>query len=282
MQNFTDRSESLSTYLSEINRYKLMTREQEAAVATRIKEGDESAVDELVRANLRFVVSIAKTYANQGVPLEDLISEGNIGLIKAAHRFDVDRGYKFISYAVWWVRQSILTALSQTSRIVRVPLNRAGTLHRIGQASRLLYQKLGREPSTEEIAKHLGLPEKEVEDTRSISNTYVSIHDPYNDDPDGSAFVDYLVDEKTAPPDKDTYLNLLSSGMQRALETLTDREQQIMRLYFGLDGSEPLTLEEIGGRLSLTRERIRQIKEKAVERMRHAHRAKFIEGFLEN
>jgi RNA polymerase primary sigma factor len=273
---------SLDLYLHEINKTPLLTREQERDLARRIHAGDKKALDALVKANLRFVVSIAKQYANQGLSLEDLINEGNLGLIKAAHRFDEERGFKFISYAVWWIRQAMLQSLAEHSRIVRLPLNRAGTLYRIGKASRQLDQELGRAPSAEEIAARLNLSIEEVEDTMVIANTHVSLDDPYSADKDDTALVDYLTDETQAAPDEDTYVSALSDDLERALGTLSERERMILSLYFGLGGDEPMTLEDIGKRLKLTRERIRQIKEKAIQRLRHSTRAKFLQGYMEN
>lgn len=273
---------SLDLYLHEINKTPLLTREEERDLARRIRAGDKKALDALVKANLRFVVSIAKQYANQGLSLEDLINEGNLGLIKAAHRFDEERGFKFISYAVWWIRQAMLQSLAEHSRIVRLPLNRAGTLYRIGKVSRQLDQELGRAPSAEEIAARLNISTEEVEDTMVIANTHVSLDDPYSADKDDTALVDYLTDERQAAPDEDTYTSALSDDLERALGTLTDRERMILSLYFGLGGDEPMTLEDIGKRLKLTRERIRQIKEKAIQRLRHSTRAKFLQGYMEN
>lgn len=272
---------SLDVYLHEINKTPLLTREQEQALARRIRTGKQEALDQLVKANLRFVVSIAKQYANQGLSLEDLINEGNLGLIKAAHRFDEKRGYKFISYAVWWIRQAMLQALAEHSRIVRLPLNRAGTLYRIGKTSRQLDQELGRQPTAQEIAKKLGLSVEEVEDTMKIANTHVSLDDPYSSDKDDNALVDYLTDEYQESPDEDTYSNALSEDMEKALNLLTDREKLILTLYFGLNGKDPLTLEDIGKELKLTRERIRQIKEKAIQRLRHSTRSKYLKGYFD-
>ena len=277
----TGGNRSLDVYLHEINKTPLLKREEEQELARRIKKGDKDALDGLVKANLRFVVSIAKQYANQGLALEDLINDGNLGLIKAAHRFDEERGYKFISYAVWWIRQAMLQSLAEHSRIVRLPLNRAGTLYRIGKASRQLDQELGRAPSAGEIAKKLKLSETEVQDTMHIANTHVSLDDPYSSDQDDSALVDYLQDENAQMPDEQTYERALSDDMEKALDTLSDREKLILSLYFGLNGEEPLTLEEIGKKLNLTRERIRQIKEKAIVRLRHSSRSKFLRGYIE-
>ena len=272
---------SLDLYLHEINRTPLLTREQERDLAKRIKAGDKTALDQLVRANLRFVVSIAKQYSNQGLSLEDLINEGNLGLIKAAHRFDEDRGFKFISYAVWWIRQAMLQSLAEHSRIVRLPLNRAGTLYRIGKVSRQLDQELGRSPSADEIAARLKISPEEVEDTMVIANSHVSLDDPYSSEKDDTALVDYLTDETQASPDEDTYAAALSDDLERALGTLSERERNILSMYFGLGGEEPMTLEDIGKRMKLTRERIRQIKEKAIQRLRHSTRAKFLQGYME-
>ena len=272
---------SLDVYLHEINKTPLLTREQEQSLARRIKVGDKDALDGLVKANLRFVVSVAKQYANQGLPLEDLINDGNLGLIKAAHRFDEKRGYKFISYAVWWIRQAMLQSLAEHSRIVRLPLNRAGTLYRIGKASRQLDQELGRSPSAKEIAKKLKLSEEEVEDTMHIANTHVSLDDPYSTEQDDTSLVDYLQDDSSPMPDEQTYGRALSDDMEKALATLSEREKQILSMYFGLNSEEPLTLEQIGKELGLTRERIRQIKEKAILRLRHSSRARFLQGYME-
>jgi len=272
---------SLDVYLHEINKTPLLTREGEQQLARRIRKGDQAALDHLVKANLRFVVSVAKQYANQGLSLEDLINEGNLGLIKAAHRFDEKRGYKFISYAVWWIRQAMLQALAEHSRIVRLPLNRAGTLYRIGKTSRQLDQELGRKPTAQEIASKLNLSVTEVEDTMKIANTHVSLDDPYSNDKDDNALVDYLTDEDQVSPDEGTYTNALTDDMEKALNMLTEREKLILSMYFGLNGEDPLTLEDIGKELKLTRERIRQIKEKAIQRLRHSTRAKYLKGYIE-
>jgi len=272
---------SLDLYLHEINKTPLLKREEEQELARRIRKDDQEALDKLVKANLRFVVSIAKQYANQGLSLEDLINDGNVGLIKAAHRFDEKRGFKFISYAVWWIRQAMLQSLAEHSRIVRLPLNRAGTLYRIGKASRQLDQELGRSPSAMEIAKRLQISEDEVKDTMHIANTHVSLDDPYSNDQDDNALVDYLMDENAQMPDDETFEHSLSDDMEKALDTLADREKRILSMYFGLSGEDPLTLEEIGQKLGLTRERIRQIKEKAISRLRHSSRAKYLQGYID-
>jgi len=272
---------SLDLYLKEINNTPLLSRDDEKRLAKRIKKGSEEALHSLVKANLRFVVSIAKQYVNQGLSLADLINEGNLGLIKAAHRFDEKRGFKFISYAVWWIRQAMLQALAEQSRIVRLPLNRAGTLYRIGKISRQLDQELGRTPEVDEIAEKLDLSVEEVRDTMKIANSHLSLDASFNNDPDENSLVDYLVDEEQESADKMTYVNSLSDDMKKTLETLTDRERNILIMYFGLNGEEPLTLEEIGRKMDLTRERIRQIKEKAINRLRHVTRSKYLEGYVE-
>jgi RNA polymerase primary sigma factor len=273
---------SLDLYLKEINNTPLLTREQERDLAKRIRKGEEKALHALVKANLRFVVSIAKQYVNQGLSLADLVNEGNLGLIKAAYRFDEKRGYKFISYAVWWIRQAMLQALAEQSRIVRLPLNRAGTLYRIGKAARQLDQELGRAPEVSEIAEKLKLPHDEVRDTMQIANSHLSLDASFSNDQEENSLVDYLADDNLESPDEQTYVNALSDDMQKALDTLTDRERAILSLYFGIEGEEPLTLEEIGKRMNLTRERIRQIKEKAILRLRHNSRSKYLKGYVQD
>jgi len=273
---------SLDLYLREINNTPLLSREEERNLAKRIHKGEEEALHKLVKANLRFVVSIAKQYVNQGLSLADLINEGNLGLIKAAHRFDEKRGFKFISYAVWWIRQAMLQALAEQSRIVRLPLNRAGTLYRIGKAARQLDQELGRNPEVEEIAEKLNLSQEEVRDTMQIANSHLSLDASFNNDQEENSLVDYLADETQEAPDEMTFSNALSDDMVKALSTLTDREQTILMLYFGLGDAEPMTLEEIGRKMHLTRERIRQIKEKAILRLRHSSRSKYLKGYVED
>lgn len=275
---FSTRSRSLDIYFHEINRAPLLTREEERDLAKRVRGGEKGALDRLVQANLRFVVSIAKQYSNQGLSLEDLINEGNLGLIKAAHRFDEERGFKFISYAVWWIRQAMLQSLADHSRIVRLPLNRAGTLYRISRVSRQLGQELGRAPSPDEIAARLNIPVQEVLDTMVISNTHVSLDDPYSADKDDTTLVDHLPAEGQASPDEQTYNAALSDDLSRALGTLPERERSVLTMYFGLGGDEPMTLDAIGVELHLTRERIRQIKEKAIDRLRHSPRARFLQS----
>jgi RNA polymerase primary sigma factor len=271
---------SLDQYLKEISAYPLLKREDEIDLAVRIKKGEEEALDKLVRSNLRFVVSVAKKYQNQGVALGDLINEGNLGLIRAAHKFDETKGIKFISYAVWWIRQAILQALAEQSRIVRVPLNRAGALHRIGRRSSTLVQELGREPTLEELADELDLSEDEVERTLAISQTHLSLDAPLTPGED-NRLLDYLPDQFSAGPDDETYERALTNTVEEALGSLKEREARVLRLYFGLeDGKDPMTLEEIGSMLGITRERVRQIKEKALVRLRHASRARYLETFM--
>ena len=270
---------SLDQYLREISQYPLITREDEVDLAKQIKQADEGALNKLVRSNLRFVVSVAKKYQNQGVSLSDLINEGNLGLIRAAHKFDETKGIKFISYAVWWIRQAILQALAEQSRIVRVPLNRAGTLHRIGKRSSALQQELGREPTVEEIAEGMDISQEEVAKTLSISQSHLSLDAPLTPGEDNK-LIDYLPDTQNAGPDQKTFERALTDSIEEVLSTLKEREARILRLYFGLDGQEPMTLEEIGSMMGITRERVRQIKEKALARLRHVSRARALESFL--
>jgi RNA polymerase primary sigma factor len=258
-----------------------LTREQEVLLAKRIQKGDRSALDHLVRANLRFVVSIAKQYSKQGLSIEDLINEGNLGLIKAAGRFDHARGFKFISYAVWWIRQAMLQALAEQSRIVRLPLNRAGALYRISKAKRQMVQELGRIPDDEELAKRVGLPVKEVTETMKISNTHVSLNEGF-DEEDENPLLHYLADEDAQAPDEETFEHTLAADLGEALMSLDPRERKILCLYFGIGGAPPLTLEQIGAQMHLTRERIRQIKEKALGRIREADVGHGLEAYIES
>ena len=270
---------SLDQYLRDISIYPLITREQEVELALRIRQNDQEALDTLVRSNLRFVVSVAKKYQNQGVSLSDLINEGNLGLIRAAHKFDETKGIKFISYAVWWIRQAILQALAEQSRIVRVPLNRAGTLHRIGKRASALLQELGREATHAEIAEGMEITEDEVAKTMAISQTHLSLDAPMNPGED-NRLLDYLPDSTNLTPDEEMFSKALTQSIQDALGGLKEREAKILRLYFGLDAAEPMTLEEIGAALNITRERVRQIKEKALSRLRHVSRARALESYL--
>ena len=275
-----DRSSVLSRYFTEIREYPLLTKDEEMALADGVKRGDRASLNELIESNLSFVVKVSSEYRNLGLPFEDLLNEGNIGLIKAAKRFDETRGFKFISYAVWWIRQAILQALAEQSRIVRLPLNRVGTLHKIGKVASSLEQEYGREPSPEEIAKELELSESEVSDTLKISNTHLSLDAPFSTSEDNS-LIDVLEDELQPAPDESLLKESLRVEIEKSLETLTPREAEVINLYFGLSHEKALTLEEIGVRFSLTRERVRQIKEKAIRRLRHASRSKSLRAYLD-
>jgi len=270
---------SLDQYLRDISKYPLITQKDEAELAQGIRKGDEESLDKMVRSNLRFVVSVAKKYQNQGVSLADLINEGNLGLIRAAHKFDETKGVKFISYAVWWIRQAILQALAEQSRIVRVPLNRAGTLHRIGRRTAALLQELGRQPTPQEIAEGLDISIEEVQKTLSISQAHLSLDAPMTPGEDNK-LMDYLPDTQNPGPDTPTFEHALTESIEEVLATLKEREARILRLYFGLDNPEPMTLEQIGSLLGITRERVRQIKEKALSRLRHVSRSRALESFL--
>lgn len=270
---------SLDLYLREIGLTPLISSGEEVELARRIRNGDQYALEKLTKANLRFVVSVAKQYQNQGLSLADLINEGNIGLIKAGKRFDETRGFKFISYAVWWIRQAILQALAEQSRIVRLPLNRVGTLHKIGKISSTLQQEFGREPSPNEIAKELQLTEMEVSDTLKISNSHLSLDAPFSVSEDNS-LIDVLEDEFQPAPDKALLEESLRIEIEKALDSLSAREAEVVGLYFGLNREKALTLEEIGARFNLTRERVRQIKEKAIRRLRHTSRSKSLRAYL--
>jgi len=270
---------SLDQYLQEISKYPLIPQTEEVALAKRIRVGDDEALDTLVRSNLRFVVSVAKKYQNQGVSLSDLINEGNLGLIRAAHKFDETKNIKFISYAVWWIRQAILQALAEQSRIVRVPLNRAGALHRISRRSAALLQELGREPTPAEIADGMDIEIEEVRKTLSISQGHLSLDAPMTPG-ENNRLVDYLADPHGAGSDAETFEHALTQSIMEVLTTLKEREATVLRLYFGIDGAEPMTLEEIGAFLGITRERVRQVKDTALNRLRHVSRAKALESFL--
>lgn len=272
-------SQSLDKYLQEIGKVDLLTPDEEVTLAQRIKEGDQQALEKLTKANLRFVVSVAKQYQNQGLSLGDLINEGNLGLIKAAKRFDETRGFKFISYAVWWIRQSILQALAEQSRIVRLPLNRVGSLNKISKSFSELEQKFEREPSPEEIAEVLELTTSEVVDTLKISGRHVSVDAPFVQGEE-NRLLDVLENEDEESPDNGLMNDSLRKEVQRALSTLTKREADVITLYFGLNGEHSLTLEEIGEKFNLTRERVRQIKEKAIRRLRHTSRSKALKPYL--
>ncbi|GAB1446948.1 MAG: sigma-70 family RNA polymerase sigma factor [Cyclobacteriaceae bacterium] len=272
-------SQSLDKYLQEIGKVDLITADQEVELAKRIKAGDQVALEKMTKANLRFVVSVAKQYQNQGLTLGDLINEGNLGLIKAAQRFDETRGFKFISYAVWWIRQSILQALAEQSRIVRLPLNRVGSLNKISRTFSELEQKYEREPSPEELAEVLEVTTAEVVDTLKISGRHVSMDAPFAQGEENS-LLDVLENDSEVKPDSELMNDSLRREVQRALSTLTQRESDVVALYFGLNGQHIMTLEEIGERFNLTRERVRQIKEKAIRRLRHTSRSKSLKPYL--
>ena len=276
---YTREDQSLDRYLQEIGEMGLLTAVEEVKLAQQIKKGRQDALEKLTKANLRFVVSVAKQYQNQGLSLGDLINEGNLGLIKAAKRFDETRGFKFISYAVWWIRQAILQALAEQSRIVRLPLNRVGALHKIGKTSSNLEQEFGREPSPSEIADELEMSPYMVMDTLKISSRHLSLDAPFNDGED-NRLLDVLEDEVQPSPDEALMQDSLKLEIKKALSTLTLREAEVISLYFGINREEALTLEEIGERFGLTRERVRQIKEKAIRRLRHTSRSKPLRSYI--
>ena len=270
---------SLDKYLQEIGKVDLITAEQEVELAQRIKNGDQIALEVLTKANLRFVVSVAKQYQNQGLTLPDLINEGNLGLIKAAKRFDETRGFKFISYAVWWIRQSILQALAEQSRIVRLPLNKIGSINKINKTFAFLEQAHEREPSAEEIAKELDMTVNDVKESLKNSGRHVSMDAPLVEGEDSNLY-DVLNSGESPNPDRSLLHESLKTEIERALETLTPREADVVRLYFGLGEQHAMTLEEIGETFDLTRERVRQIKEKAIRRLKHTSRSKILKTYL--
>lgn len=273
-------SQSLEKYLQEIGKVDLLTPEEEVDLAQRIREGDQIALEKLTKANLRFVVSVAKQYQNQGLSLSDLINEGNLGLIKAAQRFDETRGFKFISYAVWWIRQSILQALAEQSRIVRLPLNKVGSLNKINRAFSELEQEFEREPSPEELAETLDIPAEEVETTLGVAARHVSMDAPFVEGEDNS-LLDVL--ENSSTPDTDSsleYKESLRLEIERSLSTLTERQCDVIKLYFGIGVKHPMSLEDIGDKFGLTRERVRQIKDKAINKLRSASRSKLLKHYL--
>ena len=273
-------SQSLEKYLQEIGKVDLLTPEEEVDLAKRIKQGDQIALEKLTKANLRFVVSVAKQYQNQGLSLSDLINEGNLGLIKAAQRFDETRGFKFISYAVWWIRQSILQALAEQSRIVRLPLNKVGSLNKINKAFSELEQEYEREPSSDELAEMLEIPTEEVETTLGVAARHVSMDAPFVEGEDNS-LLDVL--ENGTTPGTDTaleYKESLRKEIDRSLSTLTDRQCDVIKLYFGIGVEHPMSLEDIGEKFGLTRERVRQIKDKAINKLRNTSRSKLLKNYL--
>lgn len=273
-------SQSLEKYLQEIGKVDLLTPEEEVDLAKRIKQGDQLALEKLTKANLRFVVSVAKQYQNQGLSLSDLINEGNLGLIKAAQRFDETRGFKFISYAVWWIRQSILQALAEQSRIVRLPLNKVGSLNKINKAFSELEQNFEREPSADELAALLEIPTEEVETTLSVAARHVSMDAPFVDGEDNS-LLDVLENKHSMKTDQGLeYTESLRLEIERSLSTLTDRQCDVIKLYFGIGVEHPMSLEDIGDKFGLTRERVRQIKDKAINKLRSANRSKLLKHYL--
>ncbi len=270
---------SLDKYLQEIGKVELITADEEVALAQRIKQGDRIALEKLTKANLRFVVSVSKQYQNQGLSLPDLINEGNLGLIKAAQRFDETRGFKFISYAVWWIRQSILQALAEQSRIVRLPLNKIGSINKINKAYAKLEQEHEREPNASEIAGLLEITENDVKESMKNSGRHVSMDAPLVQDEDNNMY-DVLKSDDSSTPESQLLYESLKKEIDRAISTLTPREADVIRLYFGLNSKHPMTLEEIGERFDLTRERVRQIKEKAIRRLKHTSRSKILKTYL--
>ncbi len=270
---------SVDKYLHEISKEDLLTAEQEVELARKIRKGDEQALEKLIRSNLRFVVSVAKQYQNQGLSLPDLINEGNLGLIKAAKRFDETRGFKFISYAVWWIRQSILQALAEQARIVRLPLNKIGSINKINRALSELEQRHEREPSIQEISKTLELAPDEIKEAMRNSSKPLSMDAPLNDEEQDDMY-DLIESKENPPPDESLMNESLYREIERALSSLTEREANIIRLYYGLGNKHPYTLEEIGEKINLTRERVRQIKEKAIKRLKHTTRNKILKSYL--
>lgn len=270
---------SLDKYLSEIAREPLLTPEDEIRLAIQIRNGDNAALERLIKSNLRFVVSVAKQYQNQGLSLGDLINEGNVGLMKAARRFDETRGFKFISYAVWWIRQSILQALAEQSRIVRLPLNRVGTLNKIGKEYGRLEQEFEREPSPEELANALEMDVEELSDVLRMNGKPMSMDAPFNQN-DENSLHDVLVNDELPSPDEELMNESLKAEIKSALNILNEREKEVLKLYFGIETDQPLTLEEIGEKFNLTRERVRQIKEKAIRKLRHNSKSKNLKSYL--
>lgn len=271
---------SLDMYLHDIGRVNMISADEEAALAARIRQGDQAALDALVKANLRFVVSVSKQYQNQGLSLPDLINEGNLGLIKAAQRFDEKRGFKFISYAVWWIRQSILQALAEQSRIVRLPLNKIGAINKLNKTISSLEQRLEREPSPEELSEALEMMPQEVQETFKNSTRHLSLDASIGEDENGGTLYDLLRNESSTAPDKSLFQESLQLEIYRALATLTEREADVIKLFFGLGGKVPHSLEEIGEKFELTRERVRQIKEKAVRRLKNHSRSRLLKAYL--
>ncbi len=273
-------SQSLDKYLQDIGKEELITADEEVELARKIKQGDQLALEKLTRANLRFVVSVAKQYQNQGLTLPDLINEGNLGLIKAAQKFDETRGFKFISYAVWWIRQSILSALAEQARIVRLPLNQVGSLNKINKAFSRLEQEYERPPSAEELAESLEVPEDKIKESMNVSGRHISMDAPLSANEDGGTLMDVMANNDSPKADTLLMSESLQREIERSLSTLTDKEREIIRLFFGIGMNHGLTLEEIGSKFNLTRERVRQIKEKAIRRLRHTSRNKLLKAYL--
>lgn len=273
-------SQSLDKYLQEISKEELISAQEEVELAQRIKRGDQTALEKLTRANLRFVVSVSKQYQNQGLSLPDLINEGNLGLIKAAQRFDETRGFKFISYAVWWIRQSILQALAEQSRIVRLPLNQVGSLSKINKCFSRLEQEFERPPSAEELAQALDLPTEKVAQSLKVSGRHVSMDAPFSDDGDSNSLLDVLINDDSPKADRGLLSESLHNEVERSLSTLSERERDVIRLFFGIGLNHGLTLDEIGEKFDLTRERVRQIKEKAIRKLKQHSRSKLLKAYL--
>jgi len=272
---------SLDKYLQEIGREEMITADEEVQLALKIRQGDRKALERLTRANLRFVVSVSKQYQNQGLTLPDLINEGNVGLIKAAERFDETRGFKFISYAVWWIRQSILQALAEQARIVRLPLNKIGTINKINKAFSELEQRFERPPSADELADHLNVSVEDIRQSLANNGRHVSMDAPLNEsDENSSSMYEILPNTFMTSPENELVVDSLRKDIERSLSTLTMREGEVVRLYYGLNGRYPLTLEEIGEQFDLTRERVRQIKEKAIRRLKHTSRSRMLKSYL--
>ena len=272
---------SISWYLDQINKIPLLTREEEDRLARAVREGDENSKNKLIKANLRFVVSIAKKYQTSGISLLDLINEGNMGLIKAAERFDPDRGYHFISYAVWWIRQAIILAISQKASLIRLPLNRTADMQKIEKVHKKLESRLGREPTPGEIAEDLDMDDDEINHLRNITQDYISLDSSYGDS-DDTTILSMIVDQRVDSPDKNVLDESLSAALNEVLSTLTESERQIIKMRFGLDGFEPMSLQQIGDEFKLSKERIRQIEKKAIRRLRHPSRSQRLKSFLQD
>ena len=278
-QGYTD--SSISWYLDQINRIPLLTREEEDSLARAAREGDEKAKNQLVKANLRFVVSIAKKYQTSGISLLDIINEGNMGLIRAAEKFDPDRGFHFISYAVWWIRQAIILAISQKASLIRLPLNRTADIQKIEKVHKKLENKLGREPSASEIAEELDMDDEEINHLRNITQDYISLDSTYGES-DDTTIVSMIVDQRVDSPDKKVLDESLKESLNSILDTLTESERKILEMRFGLNGYEPMSLQQIGDKFKLSKERIRQIEKKAIRRLRHPSRSQKLKSYLQD